>query len=175
MKTVSRAALAVAALVWIGGCSSPTSSTDYFDVSYTVTPEPATTSVSTGVQYKITNADDSVSYYDYAYRSHFVVTIKENAGYALDITAINLTFQQATGGIVITPSGGDTVYYKFSSSAATNHVNANGTADIGFDVWYKLPNQGSEGLATVAFSYTYTDKSSNEYTYSSTKNVKVGP
>ena len=93
---------------------------------------------------------------------------------ALDVTAINLTFQQATGGIVITPSGGDTVYYKFSSSAATNHVNANGTADVGFDVWYKLPNQGSEGLATVAFSYTYTDKSSNEYTYSSTKNVKVG-
>jgi hypothetical protein len=175
MKTVYRAALAGAAILWLGGCDSPTSSTDYFDVSYTVTPEPATTSVSTGVQYKITNADDSITYYDYKYRTHFVVTIKENAGYPLDITAINLTLQQATGGIVITPSGGDQVYFKFSSSAATNHVNANGTADVGFDVWYSLPNQGSEALATVSFSFVYTDKDDNQYTYSSTHNAKVGP
>ncbi len=175
MKTVSRAALAAAALLWLGGCDSPTSSSDYFDVSYTVTPEPATTSVSTGVQYKVTNADDTVSYYDYSYRTHFVVTIKEDAGYPLEITAINLTLQQATGGIVITPSGGDQVYFKFSSSAPTNYINANGTADVAFDVWYKLPNQGSEGLATVSFSFKYTDADDDEYTYASTHNVKVGP
>ena len=175
MKTVARAACAAAALLLVGACDSPTSSTDYFDVGYTATPEPSTTSVSSGVQYKITNADDSISYYDYKYRTHFVVTIQENAGYALDITAMNLTFQQATGGIVITPSGGDQVYYKFSSQAATSHINAKGTADIAFDVWYSLPNEGSEGLATVSFSFTYTDSTSNEYTYSSTHNVKVGP
>jgi hypothetical protein len=175
MKTVTRTAIAGAALLWLGGCSSPTSSTDYFDVSYSVTPEPAATSVSTGVQYKITNADDTVSYYDYSYRTHFVVTIKENAGYPLDITAINLTFQQATGGIVITPSGGDQVYFKFSSQAATNHINAKGSAEIAFDVWYKLPNQGSEGLATTSFAFTYTDKDDAEHSYSSTHNVKVGP
>jgi hypothetical protein len=170
-----RAALAAVALLWLGGCSSPTSSTNYFDVSYAVTPEPATTSVSTGVQYKITNADDSVSYYYYSYRTHFVVTIQEEAGYPLDITAINLTFQQATGGIVITPSGGDQIYFKFSSQAATNRINARGTADIAFDVWYKLPNQGSEGLATVSLAFKYTDKDDNDFTYSSTHDVKVGP
>jgi hypothetical protein len=174
MKTVFRVAAAAATFLCFA-CSSPTTSTDYFDVSYSVTPDPAPTSVSTGVQYKITNADDSVSYYDYAYRTHFVVTIKEDAGFALDITAINLAFQQATGGIVITPSGGDQVYYKFSSQAVTNHINAKGTADVGFDVWYKLPNQGSEGLATVSFSFKYTDKDSNEYSYASTHDVKVGP
>jgi hypothetical protein len=175
MKSISRATLAAVALLWLGGCSAPTSSSDYFDVSYTATPEPTTTSVSTGVQYKITNADDTVSYYEYQYRTHFVVTVKESAGYGLDITAINLTLQQATGGIVVTPSGGDQIYFKFSSSAATNHVNANGTADVGFDVWYTLPNQGSEALATVSFSFQYTDKDDNDYTYSSTHNVKVGP
>jgi hypothetical protein len=175
MKTVLRAAAAAATLLCCVGCSSPTTSTDYFDVSYTVTPDPASTSVSTGVQYKITNADDSVSYYDYAYRTHFVVTIKESAGYALDITAINLTFQQATGGIVITPSGGDQIYFKFSSQAVTNHINAKGATDVAFDVWYKLPNQGSEGLATVSFSFKYTDKDSNEYTSASTHDVRVGP
>ena len=175
MKTVSRAALAVAVLAWIAGCSSPTSSTDYFSVSYAATPDPATATDSTGVQYKVTNADSSVSYYDYSYRTHFVVTITEKAGYALDITAINLTLQQATGGIVITPSGGDQVYYKFASSAPTNHINAKGTADVGFDVWYKLPSQGREALATVAFSFNYTDSKGNVSTYSGTYNVKVAP
>ena len=52
---------------------------------------------------------------------------------ALDITAIDLTVQQATGGIVITPSGGDQIYFKFNSSAVTNRINANGSADVGFD------------------------------------------
>ena len=32
---------------------------------------------SSGVQYKVTNADDSVSYYDYDYRTHFTVHIQE--------------------------------------------------------------------------------------------------
>jgi len=175
MKTPLRSLLAATALLGLGGCDSPTTSTNYFDVSYSVAPVPATTSVSTGVQYKITNADDTVTYVDYAYRTHFVVTIQENGGYPLDITAINLTFQQATGGIVITPSGGDQIYYKFSSQAATNHINARGTADVGFDVWYRLPNQGSEGLATVSFAYKYKDKDDIEHTYSSNHDVKVGP
>jgi len=175
MKSVVRAVLSVVILLPFGACSAPTSSSDYFDVSYTANPDPTTTSVSTGVQYKITNADDTVSYYDYQYRTHFVVTIKENAGYALDITAINVTFQQATGGIVITPSGGDQVYFKFNSSAATNHINAKGTVDVGFDVWYSLPSQASEGLATVGFSYEYTDEDGNDSTYSSSYDVRVGP
>jgi len=175
MKIPSRAALASAVLLCLGGCDSPTTSTNYFEVTYSVAPEPATTSVSTGVQYRITNADDSVSYFDYSHRTHFVVTIRENAGYALEITAINLTFQQATGGIVIAPSGGDQIYYKFSSQAATNRINANGSADVAFDVWYKLPNQGSEGLATVSFNFKYTDKDNNQHGYSGTHDVKVGP
>ena len=104
------------------------------------------------MQYKVTNADSSVSLYEYDYRTSFTVTIQENAGTALDITAINLKVQQATGGIVITPSGGDQVYFKFNSSAVTNRINANGSADVGFDVWYDLPNGGREALVTVGFT-----------------------
>jgi hypothetical protein len=175
MKTVFRPVAAAAALLCFAGCSSPTSSTNYFDVSYTANPDPATASESTGVQYKVTNADSTVSYYSYAYRSHFDVSIQEKAGYALDITAINLTLQQATGGIVITPSGGDQVYFKFTSQAVTNHINAKGTAVVGFDVWYSLPSGGKEALATVGFSFSYTDSSDNISTYSSSDNVKIAP
>jgi hypothetical protein len=164
----------LAAAAW-SGCSAPTSSSPEFDVTFTYSPDPAAATASSGVQYKVTNADDSVSYYDYDYRVHFDVNIKENAGLALEITSINLTVQQAAGGIVIAPSGGDQVYFKFSSSAVANHINANGSADVGFDVWYDLPNQGKEALVTVAFTFDHEDKDDNTYTYSDTVKVKVAP
>ena len=152
-------------------CSSPTSSTKTLDVTLTANPDPATGSGPTGVQYKVTNADSTVSYYDYDYRTSFTVTIQENAGTALDITAIDLKVQQATGGIVITPSGGDQIYFKFNSSAVTNRINAKGSADIGFDAWYDLPNGGREALVTVGISL----KDDDDNTYSKTLQVKIAP
>ena len=160
--------LAAASLV---ACSSPTSSSPTFDVTLTADPNPANAGGPTGVQYRVTNADGSVSIYEYDWRTTFTVKIQENAGMALDITQLNATVQQATGGIVIPPSGGDQIYYKFNSSAATNRVNAKGTADVGYDVWYDLPNGGREALITVAF--TFQDDKDN--TYSKTLGVKVAP
>ena len=175
MKIVPRAVLTLAALPWLAACSSPTSSSPDFDVTFTSDPDPALASASSGVQYKVTNADDSVSYYDYDYRTHFTLHIQESAGIDLTITSINLAVQQATGGIVITPSGGDQVYFKFNSSAPQNHINGKGSADIGFDVWYDLPSGGKEALVTVAFNFEHTDKDDNKYTYSDTASVKVAP
>jgi hypothetical protein len=166
--------LPLLAVAWLGGCSSPTSSTE-LDVTFTANPDPAVASGPTGVMYKVTNADDTVSYYEYDYRTSFTVTVKENAGMALDITALNLTVQQAAGGIVVTPSGGDAVYYKFNSTAVTNHINAKGSADVGFDVWYDLPSGGKEALCTLGFTFSYEDKDGNETTYSDTAQVKVAP
>jgi len=168
--------LPLLAVAWLGGCSSPTESDSVdFDITLTASADPATATPSTGVQYKVTNADDTVSYYDYDYRTSFSVNARDNGGMAMDITSMNLAVQQATGGIVITPSGGDTVYYKFNSSAVTNHINKNGSADVGFDVWYDLPSQGKEALITVSFTFTYTDEDDDEYTYSKTLQVKVAP
>ena len=175
MRRAALILLPVLAVAWMGGCDSPTESEDGLDVTFTASPDPAVASSPTGVQYKVTNADDTVSYYEYDYRTSFSVNIKENAGMALDITSVNLTLQQATGGIVVTPSGGDSVYYKFNSSAATNHINKNGSADVGFDVWYDLPNQGREALITVSFTFEYTDEDDDTYTYSDTCEVKVAP
>jgi hypothetical protein len=175
MNRAAPTILPLLAAAWLGGCSSPTSSSPTFDVTITASPDPVTATASAGVQYKVTNADSTVSYYDYAYRVHFDTNIKDNAGMALDLTSINLTVQQATGGIVVTPSGGDSIYYKFNSSAVTNHINKNGSADVGFDVWYSLPSQGKEALITVAFDFSYTDSSSNTFTYSKNGTVKVAP
>jgi hypothetical protein len=159
----------------LASCDSPTSSSPDFDVTLSVTPDPAQASGPTGVQYKVTNADDTVSYFEYDNRTTFTIHIAENAGMALDITSINLGVQQAAGGIVITPSGGDQVYYKFSSSAVTNRINAKGGADVGFDVFYDLPNQGREALVTVSFTFEYEDEEQAVYQYSDTYKVKVAP
>jgi hypothetical protein len=161
----------VLAAAWLGACSSPTSSTPTLDVTLTPTPDPAVADGPTGVQYKVANADGTVSYYDYDYRASFTVTIQENAGMALDVTALNAVVQQATGGIVIPPSGGDQVYYKFTSSAPTNHINAKGSASVGFDVWYDLPSGGKEALVTVSFSF----QDSDGITYSKTAQEKIAP
>jgi hypothetical protein len=176
MRTAALLLSFFAAAAWLAGCSSPTESDSVdFDITLTSNADPTTATKSTGVQYKVTNADDTVSYYDYDYRTSFSVSIQDNAGMPLDITSMNLTVQQATGGIVITPSGGDSVYYKFNSAAATNHINKNGSADVGFDVWYDLPNQGREALITVSFTFTYTDDDDDEFTYSKNLQVKVAP
>jgi hypothetical protein len=167
--------LPLAATFGLGGCSSPTSSSPTFDVALTADPDPANGTGPTGVTYKVTNADDTVSTYEYDWRTIFTVRIQEKAGLALDITQLNATVQQATGGIVIPPSGGEQVYYKFSSSSSVNHVNANGTADVGFDVFYDLPNLKREALVTVSFAFKYTDSNDQDYTYTKTLDVRVAP
>jgi hypothetical protein len=171
MRRAAPTFLSLVVAACLPACSSPTSSTPTLSVTLTANPDPATAGGPTGVQYKITNADSTVSFYEYAYRTSFTVTLQETGGTALDITAIDLKVQQATGGIVITPSGGDQIYYKFNSTAVTSRINAKGSADVGFDVWYTLPNQGKEALVTVGFSFK--DDKSN--TYSTTIAVKVAP
>ena len=50
-----------------------------------------------------------------------------------------------------------------------------GSADVGFDVFYDLPNQGREALITVSFTFDYEDDEDNTYTFSDTYKVKVAP
>jgi len=92
---------------------------------------------------------------------------------ALNITALNATVQQSAGGIVIPPSGGQQIYFKFNSTAATNVINAKGNANVIFDVYYTLPSGGKEALVTVAF--TFQDTASPPNTYSQSLGVKVAP
>jgi hypothetical protein len=173
MKRAVLTLLPLLAVAWLGGCSSPTESDNVeFDVTFTASTDPVTATPSTGVQYKVTNADDTVSYYDYDYRVSFSVNVKDNAGMALDITAMNLTVQQAAGGIVIGRRRPGSLP---ATSAAVNHINAKGTAAVGYDVLYDLPNLKREALITVSFTFKYTDSDDNEYTYGKTLDVKVAP
>jgi hypothetical protein len=169
-KSFLRTGLLLVAAGTFSACSSPTSSTT-LDITYTPSPDPAVAAVSHGVTYTITNADDTTSKVEYAWVTSFTVEIKEEAGLALDITSVNLGVQQAAGGIVITPSGGDTVHYKFTSTASGNHLPAKGTSSMGFTVWYSNPNDQKEALVTVSLGY----QDSDDNTYTNSFSVKVAP
>jgi len=169
MTRTARAALLLAA-GWFAACDAPTSSTS-LEVTLTPSPNPATAEPSSGVTYQVTNADSTVSVYAYDWRTSFTVAIQETGGLAVDITAVDLKVQQASAGIIITPSGGEAVYYKFTSSASGNHVAANGSASMGFTVWYDLPNQQREALITVTLAF----KDDDDYAYSESVQVKVAP
>ena len=168
MRRSTLAALVLAAC--LTSCRAPTSDTS-LDLTFSSSPDPAAAEASTGVTYQVTNANDTVSTFEYPYRTSFTVTINEKGGKALDIVALNAAVQMAAGGIVIQPSGGESVYYKYTSSAGGNHINAKGSATIGFTVWYDLPNDGKEALITLTFGFEDEDDSG----YTETFKVKVAP
>jgi hypothetical protein len=170
VKSRTSAAAALAASCWLAACDAPTTATS-LSASAKASPYPTTAAPSTGVTYTVTNADDTVSTYEYDWRTSFEVQIVEIGGTALNITAVNLAVQQASGGIVITPSGGDREYYRFNSSASGNRLAAHGSSSIGFDVWYDLPNGGKEALITVSLSFRDDDGN----TYSTTVQELVSP
>jgi len=173
MRRAARTLLPLLAAAGLGGCSSPTSSTPTLSVTLTQSPDPASASGPTGVYYTVTNPDSTVSTLQYQYRTNFTVTIQETGGMALDITQLNAVVQQSAGGIVVPPSGGQQIYYKFNSTASTNHINAKGSADVIFDVYYTLPSGGKEALVTVSFNFQ--DTASPPNTYSQSLGVKVAP
>jgi hypothetical protein len=170
MQRITTVAVLVLAACGLMSCDSPTSATS-IDVTLTASPDPAIAEPSTGVTYKVTNSDDTTSIYEYTWRTSFTVTIKEEGGKGLDITSLNLGVQMASGGIVIQPSGGESIYYKYTSSAGGNRINANGSASIGFTVWYDLPNDQKEALVTVSLGFEDDDG----YSYAESIKVKVAP
>jgi hypothetical protein len=169
LKTATRSTFLLAA-AWLAACSSPTATTT-LAVNLTATPDPTNAVESHGVTYTVTNPDSTISTFEYAYKTTLSVGMQETGGTALNITAVDLKVQQASGGIVITPSGGDKEYFRFNSSASGNRLDAHGTASISFDVWYSLPNKGREALITVGLSF----QDDNSNTYSKSVQCKVAP
>jgi hypothetical protein len=171
MRTTTRAVLPVLAAALLGGgCDAPTEPTE-LEVTLTASPDPALPQASTGVTYTVDNGDDPDTIVTYPWKTSFTVSLRETGGLAVDITAVNVTVKQASGGIVITPSGGQTEKYQFNSSASGNKLSANGSATVGFEVWYDLPNKGREALVTVSFAFKDEDANA----YSDSVDVRVSP
>jgi hypothetical protein len=177
MQRFSRAVGVLLGVLGWAACSSPTSPTT-LTATLTATPNPSTATAAQGVSYTIvgdaTHADVTK---EYPFTTSFLVDIEETGGIALNITAVNLKVQQASGGIVIAPSGGQVEHFQFNSSASGNLLPAKGHASVGFQVWYDLPNQGKEALVTVSLSFqeVTADNTGVQQTFQTSVAEKISP
>ena len=155
MLRVAKPLIAAYAVVGLLACSSPTSPTGTSAVvNLTATPNPAVAQPSSGVFYILqgdaTHPDQTLQY---PFQASFNLNIAETGGEAVNITSISMKVQQASGGIITPPTNGQVEHYQFISSASSNTLPAKGQVNVGFQVWYALPNQGRECVATVTVNF----------------------
>jgi hypothetical protein len=178
MLKIAKGAVVAAALGLLG-CSSPTSATSTSTVvNLTADPSPANAEASSGVTYILqgdTNNPDQTL--EYPFQSSFTLTLSETGGEAVDITSIVLKVQQATGGIITPPTNGQVEHYQFVSTASGKTLPAKGTVTIGFQVWYALPNNRRECVATVGLSFVdrkgTPDDNSDDVGFSQSLDVQI--
>jgi hypothetical protein len=183
----SGAVVLAAATLLMSGCQSPTDPDDAIVVDdfveASVSPDPATAEVSTGRTYRVVrgnNQPDEILEFDW--RTIFTVTIRLNdkandsdldLAFPVDITAATVKIQQATGGIVSPPTGGDVEHqdYVIAQTSGNRYSGANTSNNITFDLWYDLPNLRKEALVTVTIALKDTDGR----TFNKIYDVRVAP
>jgi hypothetical protein len=154
--------------VCLCGCDTPsesTSSTTKAVVTLTGNPNPALAQPSTGKFYKVAYTTDKPDEYrEYDWVASFGVTLTETGGVGLDITALSVKEQQAAGGIITPPTGGDVERYEYVSSSSGNRLEGNNSAVVNFTVWYDNPNLRRDAVVTVSFTFydKKTDSSSTD-------------
>jgi hypothetical protein len=165
LRRVSGAAVLLAGLILVG-CQSPTDPDDVTDfIDVTVTPSPATAGGPTGRTYKVEgDGDDPDEIREYDWRTSFNVSVRltsdaqaenVNLDFPVDITAATVKVQQASGGIVTPPTGGEIERYDFVIAQASGNrfVGVNDPIDMTFEVWYDLPSLRKEALVSVTLSF----------------------
>jgi hypothetical protein len=124
------------------------------------------------------NQPDDILAYDWITRFSVTLTFNSNATsddvdltFPVTITAATAKVEQATGGIVTPPTGGDTEHYDSTivSSTGAKFAAVGATQTVTFDVWYDLPSLRNEALVTVTINL----KDDDAVTFSKTVTVQV--
>jgi hypothetical protein len=183
---LSRAVLLGAAMT-LAACQSPTDPDDVIGVDdfveTSVSPDPAEASPSSGRTYRVVrgnNQPDEILEYDW--KSTFTITVRINntatdedldLEFPLDITSATVKAQQASGGIVTPPSGGEVEHTDFTIAQTTGSrfAAANTSNSLTFDVWYDFPNLKREALMTL----TIAMKDADGRTFTKVHEVRVSP
>jgi hypothetical protein len=183
---VSLASVLFGALA-MAGCQSPTSADDALDVDdfvvTSVSPARATAVPSSGRTYRVVrgnNQPDDVLEYDWITSFTLTVTLNSNAtakdidlDFPVDISSVSGKVQQASGGIVTPPTGGEVEHYESVIAQSTgNRFDAvNSSVTLTFQVWYDLPSLRREALVSETLAF----KDKNGKTFSKTVDVQVDP
>lgn len=154
------------------GCQSPSAeeALDVDDfVQAALSPDPASADASTGRTYRVVrgnNQPDEILEFDWHTTVVLSVTLNNNAtsdsvalSFPVSITAAALKVQQASGGIVSPPTGGEVEHYdSVTSQVSANQFGAvNQTITMVFDVWYDLPSLKKEALISVTINFSDDD------------------
>jgi len=157
--------------VLASACQSPTESDDALAIDdilvASISPDPAIADVATdGKTYRVARNDlpDDILRYDW--KTEFTVNQQFNSQadddgaltFPVKISSATIKVQQASGGIVTAPTGGEVEHYESVTTATTNTFGAVGsTVSLTFDVWYDLPSLKKEALITVTLVFTDAD------------------
>lgn len=171
----------------LGGCQDSSDSDDSLDVDdfvdSSVTPEPATAVVSTdGRTYRVQRNElpDEVLAFSYVTSFSVTLTLNSNAtdedvdlDFPVELQSCTSVVEQASGGIVVKPTGGEVEHYDsvLLSSTGSAFSGVNTSQTLGFKVWYTLPSGLKESLVTVTCSF----KDSDDVTFSKKVKVRVNP
>jgi hypothetical protein len=187
MRRLTNGVLALLAALFLIGCQEPTEDEsfdvdDFVDTS--VTPNPAVADASTGKTYRVVrgnNQPDEILEYDWKTTFTVAVTLNGNATdtdgadleFPVTLTSASVKVQQASGGIVNPPTGGETEHYEsvIVQATANEFPGVNSSINTTFDVWYDLPSLRKEALATVTLSF----QDNEGKTFTKLVDVKVAP
>lgn len=183
--TLGFIALSVA-LLSLSACQSPTDPDETLDVDdfleIVATPSVATAVDSTdGRTYRVVrgnNQPDEILTFDWKTSFSITATLNSKADdddaleFPVKLTGITIVVKQASGGIVTSPTGGETEKYDFVTSATGNQFpGINSSVSVAFDVWYDLPSLKREALVTVNLTFTDNDG----VVFSKAHDVRVNP
>jgi hypothetical protein len=179
-----RLALGAAAMV-LGACQSPSTADDALDIDDILVvsaPEIVSADASSdGKTYRVVrgnNQPDDILPFDW--KTTFTINLQFNSAaddkdaltFPVDLTSVTVRVQQASGGIVTSPTSGDVEHFEFVTQASANRFAGVGaTVAITFEVWYDLPSLRKEALTTVTLSFVDDDG----VVFTKTVDVKVAP
>jgi hypothetical protein len=188
MMRLAQAAAAAVVLLMTAGCQSPTSASstlnvdDFVDASV---PAQATASPSTGRTYRVVrgnNQPDDVLPFQFTSVFTVTTTVNSNANaesvaltFPVTITSVSGKVEQAAGGIVTPPTGGEVEHYEsvLLSSSGSTIAGVGGGVTMTFQVWYSLPNGNRE--ARVTESISMKDSTSSAKTWAKDVHINIAP
>jgi hypothetical protein len=189
MMRMVRSVLMFATLAATAACQSTTSADSALNVddfvNSTISPTTATATASTGRTYRVVrgnNQPDDVLTYQYTTTFAITTTINSNAtadsvALTFPVTVLSASgkVEQASGGIVTPPTGGDVEHYEsvLLSSSGSTIAGVGAGVTMVFQVWYSLPNGNREARITEAISMK--DNNTTAKTFAKSVYVNVAP
>jgi hypothetical protein len=177
----------IAAVLMAPACQSPTAASDTPSVDdfliTSVTPDPVNADAATdGKTYRVVrgnNQPDEILAFDWKTSFTVRLTLNDKAddddylNFPVDITSATIKVQQASGGILSPPTGGDTEHFDYviSNTSSNRFCCVNASNETTFDVWYDLPSLRKEALITVSLAFKDTDG----VAFSKSIDVRVNP